>query len=147
MTDTQSPTEHMFSLLKKALENHPQTLMPPPCFLDMQGEVIERFDGQRLRVRFPLLNRYQNPWGYMQGGFVAAALDNTIGPFSFLIAPPNVTTQLQINYLRPITPDLSHIECVASLLENSGRTWICQGRVLSPDQRVLALAQASMHVV
>lgn len=83
----------------------------------------------------------------MQGGFVAAALDNTIGPFSFLVGPPNVTSSMQVHYLRPITPDLSHIDCEASLIEKAGRLLIVQGRALAPDQRVLVLAQASCQIV
>ena len=137
----------MFSLLKAAVKDHPQAIMPPPCFAEMQGEVVEQFDGQRLRIRFPVLERFQNPWRFMQGGFAVAALDNTMGPYSFLIGPPNVTSSMQITYLRPITPDLSHIECQATLLEKCGRTLLIQGRVLAPDERVLVIAQASCQIV
>jgi acyl-coenzyme A thioesterase PaaI-like protein len=62
--------------------------LPPPCLVDMQAEPVEYVDGERLVMRFPVLERYRNPFGFMQGGFVLAALDNTMGPFSFLIAPP-----------------------------------------------------------
>ncbi|MBD8528242.1 PaaI family thioesterase [Pseudomarimonas arenosa] len=147
MDSRHSPTEHMVSLLKQSLRNHPQALMPPPCFVEMQSEVMDYFDGVCLRIRFPVLTRYQNPWGFMQGGFVAAALDNTIGPFSFLVGPPNVTSTMQIHYLRPVTPDLPHIECQANLLDKNDRGMIIQGRVLAPDLRVLVLAQANCQIV
>jgi len=35
----------------------------------------------------------------MQGGMIAAAVDNTIGPLSFLVAAPNVTRRLEMKYI------------------------------------------------
>ncbi len=121
--------------------------LPPPCLLDMQAEPVEYVDGERLVMRFPVLERYQNPFGYMQGGFVLAALDNTVGPFSFLIAPPSVTQQITINYVRPVTPDQTHIVCVATVLERTRRTLYLTGRALGDDGRLFAIAQATCQMV
>ena len=121
--------------------------LPPPCLLDMQAEPVEFIPGERLVMRFPVLERYQNPFGYMQGGFVLAALDNTMGPFSFLVAPPAVTTQVTINYLRPITLDTRHLTCEATLLERSRKTLLFTGRAFLDDGKVAAIAQATCQVV
>jgi uncharacterized protein (TIGR00369 family) len=121
--------------------------LPPPCLLDMQPEPVEYLAGERLVMRFPVLERYQNPYGYMQGGYVLAALDNTIGPFSFLIAPPSVTQQVTINYVRPVTPDQGHIVCIATVLERTRRTLYLTGRATGDDGRLFAIAQATFQVV
>ena len=121
--------------------------LPPPCLLDMQPEPVEYVHGERLVMRFPVLERYQNPFGYMQGGFVLAALDNTIGPFSFLIAPPSVTGQITINYLRPITADQTHITCIATVLERSRKTLLLTGRALGSDGKLAAIAQATCQIL
>ncbi|MGH8030468.1 MAG: PaaI family thioesterase [Arenimonas sp.] len=113
----------------------------------MQAEPVEYVDGERLVMRFPVLERYQNPFGYMQGGFVLAALDNTLGPFSFLIAPPSVTQQVTINQVRPVTPDQGHITCVATVLERTRRTLYLTGRALGDDGRLFAIAQATCQIV
>jgi uncharacterized protein (TIGR00369 family) len=121
--------------------------LPPPCLLDMQAEPIEYVDGERLVMRFPVLERYQNPFGFMQGGFVLAALDNTLGPFSFLIAPPSVTQQVTINYVRPVTPDQAHLTCIATVLERTRKTLYLTGRAVGDDGRLFAIAQATCQIV
>lgn len=39
----------------------------------MQGEPLEYEEGVSLAVRFPVLPRYANPLGHMQGGYVVEA--------------------------------------------------------------------------
>ena len=121
--------------------------LPPPCLLDMQAEPVEYADGERLVMRFPLLERYRNPFGYMQGGFLLAALDNTIGPFQFLIAPPSVTSQVTIQYVRPVTYEQTHVTCVATVLERTRRTLYVTGHALLGDGKVAAIAQATCQIV
>lgn len=47
--------------------------IPPARLLDMQGEPLEYEEGVSLAVRFPVLPRYANPLGHMQGGYVVEA--------------------------------------------------------------------------
>jgi uncharacterized protein (TIGR00369 family) len=138
-----SLNDQMTARLRERLAAYPQLQLPPPCILDMQAEVIALADPDHLTIRFPVLPRYQNPLGYMQGGFIAAALDNTMGPFSCPVAPPSVTTQMTLNYLRPVTPGLPYITCTARLRERSGKVAIYEGVALNPDGKVLVLAQAT----
>lgn len=121
--------------------------IPPPCLIDMQGEPMEYVEGQSLAMRFPVLARYQNPIGYMQGGFIVAALDNTLGPFSYLIAPPSVTTSLNTQYLRPVTPDLTHIICHAKLVERTRNQLFLAGEVRDDAGRVLVMCQAVCQIL
>jgi len=58
----------------------------------------------------------------MQGGFIVAALDNTLGPFSCLFASPSVTDSLNRQSLRPLTPDISSLTCTARLIERTRST-------------------------
>jgi uncharacterized protein (TIGR00369 family) len=141
--DGQAVLDHLAASVPEPIRSR----LPPPCLLDMQAEPVEYLEGERLVMRFPVLERYRNPFGYMQGGFVLAALDNTMGPFSFLIAPPSVTTQVTINYLRPVTPDQTHLTCVATIVERSRKTLILAGRALGSDGKVAAIAQATCQVV
>jgi uncharacterized protein (TIGR00369 family) len=138
------------AILEKLAASVPPAIrakLPPPCLLDMQTEPVEYVEGERLVMRFPVLERYRNPFGYMQGGFVLAALDNTLGPFSFLIAPPAVTSQVTITYLRPIGPDETHLTCEATLLERSRKTLLFTGRAFLGDGKLAAIAQAMCQVV
>lgn len=136
-------------LLKNAREygvEHMQ--LPPPCFVEMQGEFIH-FDADTatLVARFPVQQRYENPMRFMQGGFLAAALDNTIGPLSFLVAPPSVTSSFNVSYLRPITPEMAHFTVEATVTERTRRNLYFVGKALSPDGKTLAIANAVQQIV
>lgn len=95
---------------------------PPPVFMTMQGEFLQ-FDLEdgTLAARFPVLESYLNPYGSMQGGMVAAAVDNTLGPLSVLVAPPNVTRHLELTYSRPVDLEMKYIIVRANLLTREQR--------------------------
>lgn len=140
-------TTDINALLRARLPAGAPLQIPPPCLLDMQGEPLEYVEGQSLAMRFPVLARYQNPIGYMQGGFIVAALDNTLGPFSYLIAPPSVTTSLNTQYLRPVTPGLTHITCHAKLVERTRNQLFLAGEVRDDTGRVLVMCQAVCQIL
>lgn len=121
--------------------------IPPACLLDMQGEPLEYKEGVSLSVRFPVLPRYANPLGHMQGGYIAAALGNTLGPFSCLIAPPSVTSALNTQYLRPVTAETAFIICTARLSERTRGTLYLTGEAGNPQGKVLALCQATCQIL
>lgn len=120
-----------------------QYAFPPPVFVTMRGEFLEiDLEDGILKVRFPILESYLNPYGAMQGGMIAAAVDNTLGPLSVLIAPPNVTRRLELVYSRAATPDLGHIVVVARLLERRKQWLFLRADAYDPDGRRLAWAKA-----
>lgn len=122
--------------------------IPPPVFRAMRGEFLA-FDAQGgvLEARFPVLEAYLNPYGAMQGGMVAAAVDNTLGPLSMLVSPPNVTRRLQMKYSRQVTPDLEYVIVKARLLERKGRWLAFSAEVRDPEGVLLARAQARHWIV
>ncbi len=78
---------------------------------------------------------------------IAAAVDNTLGPLSYLVAPPSVTTQLSLSYLRPVGPDTAWIEVEGRLEERTRQHLFFSARVTGPEGRVLVLAQATCYVL
>lgn len=122
--------------------------IPPPIFLEMGGEFIA-FDpaAKSLTVRFPVQERFQNPLGYMQGGMIAAAVDNVIGPLSFMVAPPSVTKTLEMTYLRPVPASLAEITVHAWLVAAEGRDLLFEAEVRRGEGTVLARAVARHHTV
>lgn len=113
--------------------------IPPPIFLDMDGEIVDiNLEEKSLTAYFPVKERYQNPMGYMQGGMIATAADNTIGPLSFIVAPPSVTKTMTVNYRRPITPNIEKIMVRARFVEQNGRELTFQAQVMRDENTVLA---------
>lgn len=135
--------DQLLDLLRARLPAGVPLQLPPPCLTDMQGEPLNYVEGESLTMRFPVLPRWRNPLGYMQGGFIAAALDNTIGPFSYLIAPPSVTSQLNLSYLRPVSPTAQALTCTARLVERTKKTLFIAGEARTDDGKVAVLCQAT----
>jgi acyl-coenzyme A thioesterase PaaI-like protein len=116
---------------------------PPPVFTAMQGEFLD-FDIEQsiLNVRFPILETWLNPYGIMQGGMVAAAIDNTIGPLSALVASANVTRHMELKYSRAVTPEAKFITVTARLVERDGRWLTFKAEARDPQGKRLTRARA-----
>lgn len=121
---------------------------PPPVFAAMQGQIVA-FDPEAgtLTAQFPVLAHHLNPYGTMQGGMIAAAVDNTLGPLSLLVAPPNVTRRLEMTYGQPVTPETGRIVVTAQLLDRRDRWLHFKAEVRSPEGRRLARAKAAHWIV
>ena len=120
-------------------------LIPPPIFELMRGEFLSiDVKARRIKTRFPILAEYQNPYRTMQGGMVAAAVDNTLGPLSMLVAPPNVTRRLEMKYNQPITIDLQYITVEGKFLKRDGRRLTFSAEVRDQGGNLLARGQ-SLH--
>lgn len=120
---------------------------PPPVFDALRGEIIN-YDvvNKALVNRFPVLDEHLNPYGSMQGGIVAAAVDNTIGPLSMLVSPPNFTRHMEMKYGKVITPDLGYIYVTAKFIEKKKRQLFFEATVEDSEGNKLASAK-SMHWV
>ena len=123
-------------------------LIPPPVFELMRGEFLT-FDlkSKRIKTRFPILTEYQNPYRTMQGGMVAAAVDNTLGPLSMLVSPPNVTRRFEMKYSHPITIDLEYITVDGILLERDGRRLTFRADVRDQKGRLLARGKSYNWII
>jgi acyl-coenzyme A thioesterase PaaI-like protein len=125
-----------------------QFLIPPPVFVSMQAEVVA-FDPEAasLTVRFPVRGQDLNPYRSMQGGMIAAAIDNTLGPLSMLVAPPNVTRTLEVTYSKPITLDLVTFLVTARLVKREKRFLDFSAEVTTEQGLKLARAKAVHWIV
>jgi len=122
--------------------------LPPPVFVAMEGEFIDFDpDAGRLSARFPIRESQLNPYGSMQGGMIAAAVDNTLGPLSMLVAPPNVTRHLEMTYSRPVKLEMGYITVHARLVERQDRWLHFKADVRGPDGTRLAKAKATHWIL
>lgn len=138
-----SVTERVMAQLTARMPPGMPLELPPKIFVDMEGEMLEYIEGKSLRVRFPVRERYQNPLGYMQGGMITAAIDCTVGPLSYLVAPPSVTLQLQTSYIRPITRDEPYIEVEGVVIELTRRQIFMTAHVYTSAGKLAATAHTS----
>jgi acyl-coenzyme A thioesterase PaaI-like protein len=123
-------------------------LLPPPIFEFMHGELLGfDIEAGTLKARFPILDVYQNPYHAMQGGMLATAADNTIGPLSVLVAPPNVTRTIEMKYSRSATPAMGEIIIIARFVEQDKRHLYFEADIRNPAGEKLAKAKAIHWIV
>ncbi len=128
---------------KKLGQKKDNYMIPPPVFLTMKGEFLSFDLGEGvLKTKFPVQEQFLNPFRSLQGGIVAAAVDNTFGPLSMLVAPPSVTRRIEMKYSRPVTPDLEYITVEAKFAERDHRMLTFQADVRDPSGKLLAKAKA-----
>lgn len=81
---------------------------PPPAAKLLGWKVLEAEPGSgRIRIQFEATGDFTNPLGNIQGGFVAAMLDDTLGPALATTAKPQEfgpTLELKVNFMRPAKP-------------------------------------------
>lgn len=79
-------------------------VFPPPCFVTMNAEFAAYESRSSLTVTFPVTENLLNPVGAMQGGFITAALDNVLGPLSYLaMKNPASTLDIHTQYIRAVS--------------------------------------------
>jgi uncharacterized protein (TIGR00369 family) len=81
--------------------------MPPAAVLLGWELVAVDPDAGTIEVAFAASDQFLNPAGVIQGGFVAAMLDDTLGPALVATLGPGQfapTTDLHVQFLRPARP-------------------------------------------
>lgn len=112
--------------------------LPPRIFVDMGGEFIDFVEGESLTARFPNKASYMNPFGFMQGGIIVAAIDNTVSPLSYMLGPPNITQEISTAFKRPIKQTDRFIEVTARMLEKTATHIVMQAEVRNESGKLAA---------
>ncbi|MBS0480758.1 MAG: PaaI family thioesterase [Proteobacteria bacterium] len=123
---------------------------PLPPAAKLLGWHVRAFDkeAQTIEVGYLLDDRFLNPAGDVQGGFIAAMLDDTAGPALFcstdgaFYAP---TIELHVSFIRPAKPgQFVGRGRVVSL----GRTIVfLEGELFDAQNNLIARATASGRVM
>jgi len=140
-------TNTLFEDLVKQFGSIPGVEIPPQIFIEMDAEVVQYIEKQSVTIKFPNKSKYRNPMGHMQGGVIVAAIDNTFGPLSFLVAPPSATTQINTQYIRPVLPEDNFIEVKASLIERTKTQILMRAEVRNQKQKLVAISQATHQII
>jgi uncharacterized protein (TIGR00369 family) len=81
---------------------------PPPAAITLGWELLAVDpDAGTIEVAFVASDSFVNPVGVIQGGFLAAMLDDTLGPALVATLGPGQfapTTDLHVQFLRPARP-------------------------------------------
>jgi uncharacterized protein (TIGR00369 family) len=101
---------------------------PPPAAALLGFKLLEvQPERGQIRVQFEARPQFTNPLGDIQGGFLAAMLDDTLGPALVATLPQHQfapTLELKVNFIRPARPGVL----------------IGQGRIVSRGRSIAFLA-------
>ena len=123
--------------------------IPAPPAARTLGWEIEDIDAEAEpsgRVRRRL--EFCNPVGAIQGGFLAAMLDDTMGPALVATLEPDQfapTLELKVSFLRPARP--GRLVGTARVVHRGGTIAFLAGELSDPDGQIVATASATARIV
>lgn len=125
-----------------------EVVLPPPVFISMGAEFLKiDQENAEIEVKFPIPESTLNPFGSMQGGIIAAAVDNAVGPLSMLVGPINFTRDMSLKYRKPVSKDYEYIIVKATLIEKKGRRLFFSAEVMDPEGTLLVSAKLMNWIV
>ena len=122
--------------------------LPPPSFTIMECNILNYDEiGKSILVRIPVLETWLNPYNTMQGGLIIGAIDNAVGPLSMLVAPKNVTRNIESKLIKQITTDMQYIYVYASLFEAKKKRLIFDVVVKDINDNIYAKAKITNWII
>ena len=122
---------------------------PPPAAKLLGWKVLDaQPGGGRIRVQFQATREFTNPMGNVQGGFLAAMLDDTLGPAlatTFDAQEFAPTLELKVSFVRPAKPGL--ILGTGWVVHRGGSVAFLQGELHDPDGALLATGSATARLI
>ncbi|WP_105984099.1 MULTISPECIES: PaaI family thioesterase [unclassified Brucella] len=122
-----------------------KNLVPPPTAQLLGWELIDvDVEQGAIRIAFHPDERMLNPRGTVQGGIVAAMLDDTMVPALYALTGGQYlasTIDLNVSFIRPVQPGRVIAE---GRVVNRGRSVVfMEAELLSEDGKLLARATSS----
>jgi uncharacterized protein (TIGR00369 family) len=121
----------------------------PPCAATLGWKLLGADpEAGTVRIGFEGRREFCNPWGFVQGGFLAAMLDDTMGPAILVqsdgkfFAP---TIDLHVSFLEPARPGGFVGE--GRVLQLGKTIAFVEGSLFDDNARLVARAAASTRVV
>lgn len=122
---------------------------PPPPAAGVLGWELIAVDPDRgtIEVAFQAGEHLLNPAGVIQGGFLAAMLDDTLGPALVATLPPGQfapTLDLHVQFLRPARPGrlIGH----GRIVQRGKEICFLSGELHAADGKPLATATATARI-
>jgi uncharacterized protein (TIGR00369 family) len=122
---------------------------PPPAAALLGFELLAIDPAQgTIRVRFTARPEFTNPIGAVQGGFLAAMLDDTLGPALTATLEPDQfapTIELKVNFIKPAP--LGVLIGEGRLVARGGTIAFLAGELRTAAGDLVATATATARIV
>ncbi|MFI6320268.1 PaaI family thioesterase [Nonomuraea sp. NPDC050556] len=122
---------------------------PPPAAVTLGWELVAVDPEQgTIEVAFQAGEHLLNPVGVIQGGFLAAMLDDTLGPALVATLPDGKfapTLDLHVQFLRPAKP--GRLVGQGRVVQRGREVAFLAGELTGPDGKVVAVATATARII
>ena len=120
--------------------------LPLPPAARLLGWRLVAVDPQAgtIEVEFDAKPDFGNPSGFIQGGFIAAMLDDTLGPAAFAMTGGGrltTTINLHVHYVRPVAP--GRVTARAKVVNIGASIAFMEGELFDAAGKLSATASAS----
>jgi uncharacterized protein (TIGR00369 family) len=132
-------------MIKTALDN---LALPPSAKLLGWHLLDARPKEGWIKVGFDGKAEFCNPAGFVQGGLLAAMLDDTMGPAVFMMTEGKLyttTVSLTVNFLAPARP--GRITAEAKVTQLGKTIAFVEGKLTAEDGTLLATASVSARLL
>jgi uncharacterized protein (TIGR00369 family) len=123
-----------------------QVQVPPNCDLTLGMVCIDKAEPGRTVWRMTADERFANPTGIVQGGFVAAFADSAMGAASLTYARErkvfSANAELKVSFLKPAKLG-SVLTCTAWVLSGGSRAAFVEAEVVDDAGRMVAKATST----
>lgn len=121
--------------------------LPPQSSKTLGSRMVEYEKNRHMVVVFETDPRHTNPIGVIQGGFLTAMLDDTIGPFSYLTAKgPVVTTGFDVQFIRGVKAG-EPVICKAELVSKTPVTMLFDATAFNAKGKKIALMRSHNLII
>jgi molybdopterin converting factor subunit 1 len=119
-----------------------------PGYVDLLGMRPLSAEPGHVRMEFTASEQFLNPAGAVQGGFITAMLDDTMGPAAIAQLGPGhfaPTLELKVNFLRPAGP--GRLVADGRVVHMGKSVAFLEGSLSDEEGNVVATATATARVV
>jgi uncharacterized protein (TIGR00369 family) len=119
---------------------------PPPAARLLGWRALEMRPGFA-RVQYTATEEFYNPHGFVQGGFLAAMLDDAMGPAAFTLldeASFGPTLEMNVSFLRPVSAGT--LIAQGTVIHESRRFIRVAGSLTTEDGTLVATAHATLVI-
>jgi uncharacterized protein (TIGR00369 family) len=120
--------------------------VPPNCDLTLGMVCLEKETPGRTVWRMVADERFANPVGIVQGGFLAAFADSAMGASSLTYARErkvfSANAELKVSFLKPVRTG-STLTCTAEVISGGTRAAFVEAEVVDDDGRLVVKASST----
>jgi uncharacterized protein (TIGR00369 family) len=124
----------------------PRVQVPPNCDLTLGMVCVDKSEPGTTVWTMPADERFANPAGVLQGGFLAACCDSAMGAATVTWATGrkvySANAELKVSFLAPVRPG-GTLTCTSRVISGGRRVAFVEAELADDDGRLVAKASST----